>query len=156
MIGSDRRHLIKGASSSRSSAETRGGHRNITVTVQRPLWPHTHPRDSSPRNGARRRRCLLANPVAPVLAEIYVTMNLAEQLAQGVQASQRGAWDAAVTYLEPVFADQQLAQAEEMADIEPASHLYAQALLEAGRPREADTVCREALRALRRLKDRVG
>lgn len=81
--------------------------------------------------------------------------DLALRLARGVGALRAGRCEDAIADLSAVAVA--LEAVPDMADIRArACSLWAQALLDAGRPREADGPCREALGLLRRLRDREG
>jgi hypothetical protein len=83
--------------------------------------------------------------------------DLAARLARGVQLLRAGRPRDAAGDLEVVARSPELAAEAELMDIRArALSLYAQALLESGRPAEADAPCREALGLLRRLRDREG
>ncbi|MFK7931587.1 MAG: hypothetical protein AB8H79_25630 [Myxococcota bacterium] len=84
-------------------------------------------------------------------------MDLAFQLTEGLQALREGRPKDAVELLAPVATDDELAAAEELQDIYArVCSLYAQALLESGRPSEARVPLRAALEALTALGDADG
>lgn len=84
-------------------------------------------------------------------------MDLAQRLAEGVSALREGRAAAAAELLEPVATDPELAGSAELRNIYArVSSLYAQALLESGRPAAARVPVRAALDALSRLGDAVG
>lgn len=83
--------------------------------------------------------------------------DLPTRLAAGVAALQAARWDDAIDALGPVYADPELASSEDLRDIRASvCSLYAQALLEAGRPHDADRPCRDAIRIVRALRDRAA
>lgn len=82
---------------------------------------------------------------------------LADRLAHGVRALRERRPAEAVDALAPVAADPELAAAEDLRDVRArVLALYAQALLESGRPAEAEPVVRDAIRLVRRLGDKAG
>jgi hypothetical protein len=84
-------------------------------------------------------------------------VDLPARIAEGVAALREGRPADAATALAPVLADPDLAAAADLADVRArVASLLAQALLDAGRPHEAEAPCREAIRLLRRLGDREG
>lgn len=84
-------------------------------------------------------------------------MELAQQLADGVQALRDGRPHKAVEWLRPVAEDPELADAVELRDIYARTcSLYAQALLEAGSASEARKPVRRALEALQAIGDTEG
>lgn len=84
-------------------------------------------------------------------------MTLPERLAAGLAALRGARWQEAVTHLEPVTDDAELAAADDLADLRArALAWHAQALIELGRAAEAEVRCREAIRLLRRLRDAAG
>lgn len=82
---------------------------------------------------------------------------LAQRFAEGIAALQAEDWSTAIAALHDVTADPDLAAASDLADVRArACSLHAQALLESGRPHDAERPCREAIRILRGLRDRAG
>jgi hypothetical protein len=82
---------------------------------------------------------------------------LAERVAAGVRALRDHRPAQAVIELGAVAADPELAAAPDLRDVRArVLALYAQALLESGRPTEAEPVVRDAIRLVRRLGDRAG
>ncbi len=83
--------------------------------------------------------------------------DLPARLAEGVEALRAERWHDALTPLRQVATSPDLATAEGLGDVRArACSLYAQALLECGRARDAEAPCREALRLLRGLRDKAG
>jgi hypothetical protein len=83
--------------------------------------------------------------------------DLADQLSRGVSALGREAYDEAATLLGGVWTDPAFQQAEDLADIRArVASLYAQALFETGDVHGADKVCRQAIRLVRKLRDKEG
>lgn len=84
-------------------------------------------------------------------------MDLPRALAEGVRALREGRPADAQTWLAEVTRDADLAAAPDLQDIRArALTLHAQALIELGRAQEADAPCREAIRILRKRRDREG
>lgn len=78
-------------------------------------------------------------------------------LQAGVAALREQRFDEAVEKLETVWKDEAFATSEDLADIRArVGSLLAQAHLERGDARAADRPCREAIRILRRLRDKPG
>jgi tetratricopeptide (TPR) repeat protein len=83
--------------------------------------------------------------------------DLAQQLADGVNALRDGRPERAVECLGPVVDDDDLAASDDLRDIfARACSLYAQALLHAGRPSEARRPVRRALELLEAIGDTGG
>lgn len=84
-------------------------------------------------------------------------MDLHERIAEGLLALRSGRPADAMTSLRVVWEDVDLAEAVDLVDIRArVGSLYAQAALESGARAEADKVCRDVLRILRKLGDRAG
>lgn len=82
---------------------------------------------------------------------------LAATLTRGVAALRERRLDDAITALGAVWADPDLEAADDLRDIRArAGSLYTQALVDAGRPRDADGPCRQTIRLLRVLRDKDG
>ena len=84
-------------------------------------------------------------------------MNLPERVRQGYDALREGRAEAAAGLLGPAVDDPELARAADLQDLRArVCSLYAQALLESGRPLDAEAPIRDALRIAKKLHDDVG